>query len=284
MKAFQLTFLTGLLIVLMAMPVMAQIVSPAPSPAAMIKQTVGLTEVSIEYSRPSKRDRVIFGDLVPYDKIWRTGANGSTKFTFSDDVMLGGKEVPAGTYAIYTKPGKSSWTVMIYKDLRLGGGVANYDEAQELARFSLESNELPMSIESFTFMVGDLSSEGANIYLMWDQTAIAMPLKVNVDEQVMASIEQTLAGASSQDYYNAAMYYYSTDRDLKQAMTWMDKSLEMREGETPYWMMTNKARLQAKAGDKKGAMATSKMALAAAKAANNMDYVKINEDLMKSMK
>jgi len=284
MKAFQLTFLTGLMILLMAMPVMAQISSPAASPSATIKQTVGLTEVSIEYSRPSKKDRVIFGELVPYDKIWRTGANGATKFTFSDDVMLGGKEVPAGTYAIYTKPGKSSWTVMIYKDLRLGGGVARYDDTEELARFSVEASELPMSIESFTIMVGDLSSDAANIYMMWDQTAIRMPLKVEVDDQVMASIEQTLGGAGSQDYYAAAMYYYDTDRDLTQALTWMDKSFELREGDAPYWMMTNKARMQIKAGDKKGAMATSKKALEAAKAAKNMDYVKINEDLMKGLK
>lgn len=259
----------------------AQISTPAPSPSSTLEQVVGLTTVTIEYSRPGMKGRTIFGDLVPYDKIWRTGANSSTQLTFSDDVKLGGVDVPKGTYALYTKPGKSEWTVMIYKDLSLGGGVARYDEANELGRFTAKVNELPFSIESFTISIGDISNDKANIMVMWEKTAIMLPLEVEVDGRVMASIENAMAGPSQGEYYTAALYYYNTDRDLNQALEWINKSLE---GNERFWMVTWKARILGKMGNKKEAIATSKKAIKLAEEANNSDYVKINNDLIASWK
>ena len=255
----------------------AQINTPAPSPFSKIEQKVGLTDVSISYSRPSMRERKIFGGLLDYDAVWRTGANQSTKISFSDDVKLGGKEVPAGKYAIYTKPGKEMWTVMIYKDLSLGGNVAGYKQENELTRFTVKPQELPFAVETMTFMIGDLSSDGANIYLMWEKTMITMELAVEVESRVMADIERTMAGPSAGDYYQAAVYYYNNDKDMDKALSWIDKALESNEA---FWIMTYKARIQAKKGDKAGAIQSSKKAIELAEKAKNSDYVKINQEII----
>jgi tetratricopeptide (TPR) repeat protein len=226
------------------------------------------------------KGRTIFGDLVPYDKIWRTGANSGSKITFSDAVKLQGKDVPAGTYTLYTKPGKSTWTVMLYKDNRLGGNVAGYDEANELTRFTVSPQTLPFKVETMSFMVGDLTDNGANIYLMWEDVAVVMGLEVEVDKMVMASIDRTMAGPSSNDYYQAAVYYYNADKDMNKALSWINKSLE---GGERYWIMTWKARILAKMGNKSEAIATSKKAIALAEEAKNEDYIKINKDLIASL-
>lgn len=261
-----------------AAPASAQISTPAPSPAASLTQTVGLTEVEISYSRPSVKGRTIFGELVPYDKIWRTGANGATTISFSDDVVLGGAELTAGTYALYTKPGKEMWTVMVYSDLSMGGNVAAYDEANEVARFEVKPSILPFPVESMMFAIDDITSESATIMLIWEKTSVAMDLEVSVDENVMAQIEQVMAGPSANDYRAAAVYYYNTDREMDKALEWINKCIEM--GGDRYWIHTDRARILGKMGKKTEAIAASKKAMAMAQEAGNMDYVKINEGLL----
>lgn len=260
----------------------AQISTPAPSPSAKLEQRVGLTDVTIDYSRPGVKGRQIFGGLIPYDQIWRTGANASTKITFSDDVVLGGKEIPKGTYALYTKPSKTSWTVMVYKDLTLGGNVSKYQESKELTKFSVEVTKMPFKVESMTFMVNDISDDKANIYLIWDDVSVSMPLKVEVDSKVMGEIETAMAGPSANEYYAAAQYYYNTDRDMKQALKWMDSAMETMGDR--FWVVTLRARILGKMKDYKNAIATSEKAIGLAKSANNNDYVKINEDLIAGWK
>lgn len=259
-------------------PASAQISTPAPSPAATVSQTVGLTDVEINYSRPSVKGRTIFGDLVPFDKIWRTGANGATTISFSDDVVLGGAALEAGTYALYTKPGEEMWTVMVYSDLRMGGNVGAYDEANEVARFEVKPNTLPFGVESMMFAFDDLTSESATLMLIWEKTSIAMDLKVSVDENVMAQIERVMAGPSANDYRAAALYYYNTDRDTEQALEWIDKCIE--NGGDRFWIHTDRARILGKLGKKTEAIAASKKAMAMAQEAGNMDFVKINEGLL----
>ena len=259
----------------------AQISTPAPSPFSKIEQRVGLTDVSISYSRPSMRERKIFGGLLDYGAVWRTGANQSTKISFSDDVKLGGKEIPAGEYAIYTMPGKEMWTVMIYKDLSLGGGVANYKKENELTRFTVKPQELPFAIETMTFMINDIKDDGANIYLMWEKTMIAMELDVEVESRVMAAIDRTMAGPSANDYFQAAVYYYNNDKDLDKALGWINKSLESNEA---FWIMTWKSRIQAKKGDVAGAIKTSEKAIELAEKAKNADYVKMNKEMIAEYK
>lgn len=255
----------------------AQISTPAPSPYSKLTQIVGLTEVTIEYSRPSMRGRTIFGGLVPYDAIWRTGANAATTITFSDDVVLEGNEVEAGTYALYTMPGEASWTVMLYSDLSLGGNVAGYDEANEVVRFTVEPQELPFDVESFTFTVDELEMDGADIVMVWEKTMVSMDLEVEVDDKVMQAIETTMAGPSPNDYYQAAVYYYNTDRDMEQALAWINKTLEAGER---YWVVTWKARILGKMGNTTEAIATAEHAMALAEEAGNQDYVRINQELI----
>ena len=214
-------------------------------------------------------------------KIWRTGANASTKITFSDDVKLGGKDVPAGTYAIYTIPGKESWTVMLYKDLRMGGNVSAYKEADELTRFQVDAGELPFSVESMTMDINNLRDDHADLMLYWDKTIISIPLEVEVESKVMSAIERTMAGPSANDYRAAAVYYSNNDKDLNQALEWINKALE---GGERFWIVTDKARILGKLGKKAEAIAASQRAIALAKEANNNDYVKINEDLIAGWK
>lgn len=256
----------------------AQISTPAPSPAASISQTVGLTDVEVEYSRPGVKGRTIFGDLVPYGKIWRTGANQATKISFSDDVKLNGAELEAGTYALYTIPGEETWTVMVYSDLSIGGNVGAYDEENEVARFEVDAIDLPMSVESMMFLFDEVKDESAQLMLLWEETAIDMTIETKVDETVMAQIEQTMAGPNANDFYAAAVYYYNTDRDMDQALEWIQACID--NGGDRFWIHTWKARILGKKGDKAEAIATAEKAKAMAEEAGNADYVKINTDLI----
>ena len=258
----------------------AQIKTPAPSPAAKIEQVVGLTDVSIDYSRPSMRGRTIFGDLVPYGKIWRTGANARTKVTFSNDVTIGDKELKAGTYAIFTIPQADSWEVIFYTDYAGGGAPAELDESKVAARVKAQVYPIEMDIQSFTISIDDVTSGSAVIGMMWEKTYVGVEFKVPTDKAVSASIDNALAGPGFGDYYAAATYYLSEGKDIKKAKEWMDKAMSMTK-EPRFWQLRQQSLIYAKAGDKKGAIEIAKKSLAAAKEAGNADYVKMNEDSLK---
>lgn len=258
----------------------AQIKTPAPSPAAKIEQVVGLTDVSIDYSRPSMRGRTIFGDLVPYGKIWRTGANARTKVTFSNDVTIGDKELKAGTYAIFTIPQADSWEVIFYTDYAGGGAPAELDESKVAARVKAQVYPIEMDIQSFTISIDDVTSGSAVIGMMWEKTYVGVEFKVPTDKEVSASIDNALAGPGFGDYYAAATYYLSEGKDIKKAKEWMDKAMSMTK-EPRFWQLRQQSLIYAKAGDKKGAIEIAKKSLAAAKEAGNADYVKMNEDSLK---
>lgn len=271
-----------LFVMALTFSVSAQINTPAPSPAAKIEQTVGLTDVSISYSRPSMRGRTIFGDLVPYDKLWRTGANGYTLISFSNDVKIAGNDVKAGTYSVFTKPGKETWDVFFYTDTQGGGTPAEWDDAKVAAKATVPAIAMPdgVIIESFTITIDDLTSNSANLGMMWENTYVAVNFKVPTDDSVMKDIDKALAGPSANDYYAAAVYYLSEGKDIAKAQTWMDKAMSMTE--TPrFWQLRQQSLIYAKAGDKKAAIATAKKSLEGAKAAGNDDYVKMNTDSIK---
>ena len=258
----------------------AQINTPAPSPAAKIEQTVGLTDVSIEYSRPNMRGRTIFGDLVPYNKMWRTGANARTKVTFSKDVKIGGNEVKAGSYAILTKPSEKSWEVYFYTDHAGGGVPQEWDDSKVVAKVTSEVIPMPMPIESFTISIDDLANDSAVIGMLWEEVYVGVKFEVATDAEVMASIESTMNGPSFGDYYQAAGYYHATGKDPKQAKEWIDKAMAMNE--TPrFWQLRQQSLIYAAAGDKAGAIELAKKSLAAATEAGNDDYVKMNKDSLK---
>lgn len=279
-----------LLIVLLAVGLVAngQIQTPQASAAASVTTTVGLTDVKIDYSRPSAKGRKIFGDaatvLVPYGKIWRTAANAGTKITFSDDVIVEGVAVPKGEYTIYTWPGATEWTVSLYKDTKLGANTEKYDKAQEAANFKVKSEKLTEKVETFTITIGDIAadSKSAKVQIAWENTSVKFTVVADFDAKVMKSIEANTK-VNPNNYYNAAVYYLENGKDLKQAMEWMNKALE-GNANPQFWQLYQKARIQKGLGDKAGALATSKASWEGAKTANNRDYQMMNEELQKSLK
>ena len=258
----------------------AQIETPAPSPAAKIEQVVGLTDVTIDYSRPSMRGRTIFGNLVPYGKVWRTGANARTKVTFSNDVTIGDKELKAGTYAIFTIPQAESWEVVFYTEHAGGGAPAELDESKVAARITAKVYPIEMDIQSFTISIDDITSGSAVIGIMWEKTYVGVEFKVPTDKSVLAAIDKALEGPGFNEYYAAATYYMSEGKDINKAKTWMDKAMSMTK-EPRFWQLRQQSLIYAKAGDKKGAIEIAKKSLAAAKEEGNADYVKMNEDSLK---
>jgi hypothetical protein len=265
------------LAITMSYIVEAQIKTPAPSPGAKIEQKVGLTDVSIEYSRPSMRGRTIFGDLVPFGKVWRTGANSRTKITFSDDVMVGKDTLKAGSYAIFTIPQADKWEVVFYTEYAGGGAPQELDKSKVAAKVMAEVMPLEMDIQSFTISIDDVTSNSAVIGLLWEKSYVGVKFDVPTDKTVMAGIEKTLNGPSANDYYAAAAYYFSENKDINKAKEWIDKAINMNE-KPQFWQLRQQSLIYAASGDKKGAIEIAKKSLAASIEAKNADYVKMNKD------
>jgi hypothetical protein len=197
----------------------AQIMTPALSPAAKVEQRIGLTDVVIEYSRPSKKGRVIFGDLVPYDQVWRTGANSATKITFSEDVTFGGVNVPKGSYAMLSKPGKKTWTFMLYP--HTSTNFSSYLESGVVPiTITTDAIMMPSGINVESLMMGfdDLTSDSGDFYLLWDNVYVPVSIKTNTEQAVEASIAKVMAGPTAGDYYSAAQYYLNAGKDLNKAL------------------------------------------------------------------
>jgi len=258
----------------------AQIETPQPSPFTKIEQKVGLTDVTLEYSRPSMKGRKIFGDLVPYGKMWRTGANKNTMVTFSDDVVVDGTTLKAGSYAIFVTPGESSWDVIFYSDIENWGIPREWDDSKVAAKTTVNTYEMPMAVETWTISIDDLKSNSAQIGFIWENTYVGVKVKVPTDAKISASIEKTMAGPGAGDYYSAAVYNLTEGKDLDKAQIWMDKAMSMIEN-PGFWQLRQQSLLYAKLGDKKKAIETAKKSLAGAEAAGNADYVKMNKESLK---
>ncbi|EDY81934.1 hypothetical protein VDG1235_1554 [Verrucomicrobiia bacterium DG1235] len=268
----------------LAVSASAQLNTPAASPYSELKQTVGLTEIQLVYSRPSMKGREIFGGLVPYGSVWRTGANQPTKISFSDDVVLGGKEVDAGTYALYTIPGKSEWTVIIYSNTELWGSFG-YDQANDVVRFKVKPSKLGHAVESLTIGLDSLSNSSASIYLDWDHTRVAFSVEVPTDAKVMSQIDElkgTPAFENPNVLFGAGTYYHESGKDLEQALAWVGEACEKRE-QPAFWMYARKARLEVDLGKKAAAKASAEKTLELATAANNADYQKIAKDILAAL-
>ncbi|MFM2266639.1 MAG: hypothetical protein RL757_79 [Bacteroidota bacterium] len=252
----------------------AQVLTPQPSPMAKSTQTVGLTDVSLEYSRPSAKGRKVFGELVPMGEVWRTGANASTKITFADSVEIGGQKLKKGTYAVYVIPQKDAWTVIFNNDLTLWGSDG-YDEKKDALRVSAKTMMSKDKVETFTISTDNVTINGCDLTFAWDDVRVSVAIAVPTDQKVMGSIKTTMDGPSASAYFNAGRYYFESGKDLKQAIAWMDKGMEM--GGEKFWMLRQKSLAQEKAGDLKAAIATAKKSLELAKKEKNMDYVRMNE-------
>jgi len=254
----------------------AQIKTPQPSPIMKIETTVGLTDVAIEYSRPSMKERTIFAadGLVPFGETWRTGANASTKISFSTDVKVEGKDVKAGKYALYTIPRKSSWDVIIYDNTTHWGVPREWDSTQEVARFNVPAKTSNTAIETFTVMPMNNTINSAEIAMMWDKTVAGFTIESDVDKSVMKDIDVAMAGTSRGDYYTAARYFYDNDKDMSKALGWIKQA---NQKDAKFWQLRLQSLIEAKMGDKTSAIASATKSMEMAKTAGNMDYVRLNE-------
>jgi hypothetical protein len=269
--------LIALAIVLAPFVTEAQIKTPQASPKGYIKQTVGLTDVEVTYSRPGARGRAVFGNLVPFGKLWRTGANENTIINFGDDVVIDGKTLKKGKYAIYTIPKIESWEVIFYLSTDNWGLPENWNDAYVALRTTVKEDALPTPLETFTIGINGLDPNFGYLDMAWENSHVALKFEVPTAKIATASIEKALGGPSANDYFAAATYLFQSNGNIETARTYIDKSLDM-SNEKPYFILRLKAQIQAKQGDKKGAVETAKASLAAAEAANNQDYVKLNKD------
>lgn len=254
----------------------AQLRTPAPSPSQTIKQDFGLSSVELSYSRPAMKGRKIFGDLVPFGKVWRTGANNATIITFGEEVTIGGTKVPAGKYGLLTIPDKKSWTIIISKQTDVTSPSA-YKQDQDVVRVEAKTMDMNNAVESFTIQFADVKPTSCELQIMWDKTAVALPISVDVEKKVMAQIEQ-LMNKDNRPYFNAAMYYMENGKDLNQALSWFDKAVEMNP--SAFWIHHQRANCLAKLGKKAEAKAAAEKSKELAAAAKNDDYVKLNEKLL----
>ena len=260
---------------------------PAASPACTIKQRVGLTDVEVVYSRPGIKGRTVFGGIVPFDTVWRTGANFATKVTFSTAVKLEGHDIPAGTYSLFTIPGTDEWTVIINKQATQWGSF-QYDSNQDLVRFTVTPKTLTdASIETFMIEFDRIRDDSALLLLIWDKTAVPIRLHVDVVSTLVPQIEAAMAAQGKKTdafYFQAAQFYYDHDQDLDKALKWVNAGL----ADNPmiaFEMMHLKAQILAKQGDKAGAIAAAKQSTALADKAegpgNSFEWM--NQKLISSL-
>lgn len=255
----------------------AQVKTPQASPKSTTTQVVGLTNVEIVYSRPSAKGRDVFNNLVPFGKLWRTGANENTTITFSDDVVIDGKTLPKGKYALYTTPRADNWEIVFYSDTNNWGNPETWDETKVALRTNAKPEMLGRNVESLTIGINNLDHNYAYLEISWEKTLVAIKFEVPTQKTAMASIDKALAGPTAGDYYASAQYLFQSNGDTSKALIYSNKALEMSK-DKPFYYYRLKSLIQAKNGDKKGAIETAKISLAGAEAAKNQDYVKMNKD------
>ncbi len=257
----------------------AQVQTPQASPKSEIDQVVGLTTVEVDYYRPAKKGRLVFGDLVPYGKVWRTGANNNTTVQFNTSVEINGETLPAGKYALFTTPKAQNWEVFFYKTTDNWGLPQSWSDDNIALKTTVNPETLAKDVEFFTISVNPMNLNEGALELSWEKTMVRIPFKTPTHEIAMKSIETSLnENAKASDYYAAGTYLYSVNQDLKKSLEYVSKSIEMQNGEAPFYMLRQKSLIQAALGDKQGAIETAKQSLSAAEKAGNDDYVKMNRN------
>lgn len=267
----------ALAIILANFSIEAQVKTPQSSPKATIQQSVGLTDVEIEYSRPSARGRAVFGNLIPFGKVWRTGANENTTISFSDDVVIDGKTLKKGKYSLYTVPKIESWEIIFYKTTDNWGNPEEWKEENVALRATVKPETLNKSVDTFTIGISGLDNNFAFLEISWENSYVALKFEVPTQKKATANIERALSGPASADYFAAAQFLFQSNGDNVKALEYINKSLELAK-DRPFWYNRLKSLIQAKLGDKKGAIESAKASLTAAELAKNQDYVKMNKD------
>src|SRR6266487_5070 len=254
--------------------------TPLPSPPQTIKQDFGLSSIELSYSRPGVKGRKVFGDLVPFGKVWRTGANNATTIDFADDVTIGNTKIPAGKYGLLTIPDKDTWTIIITKQLDVTNPAA-YKQEMDVVRTSLKPMMLKDKIETFTMQFANVKPSTCELEIMWDNTGVVLPISEDVESVVMKQIDDAL-NKDNRPYFQAAMYYLDNGKDLNQAVAWFDKAIQQEPD--GYWIYHQRANALAKLGKKDEAKVSAQKSIELAKAAKNDDYVRLNEKLLEQLK
>lgn len=258
----------------------AQIKMPAPSPTQTIKQDFALGSIELTYSRPMAKGRKVFGDLVPYNKLWRTGANSATIIKFTDVVEINGKKIDTGSYALYTIPGIDTWEIILNKGIS-NWGVTNYKESDDVLKFKVQAIKMKMATESFTMQFADVKAESCALHLMWEKTAVAIPITAVIKDRIRKQLEQAML-TDKKPYFPAAQFYNEYDNNQAKALENIQNAV--KDNPKAYWMWLYKAKLEKEMGDKAAARASSKTSLALATTEKNDDYIKMNEELLKKLK
>jgi hypothetical protein len=261
-------------------PGTAQVKMPAPSPLQTVKQEFGVGSIELTYSRPAAKGRKIFGDLVPYNKLWRTGANAATKIVFTEPVEIGGKKLDTGTYVLYTIPGTDTWEIILNKGLK-NWGIDGYKESEDVVRFNIAPEKNKKKVESFTMSFSDVKPTSCFLDIKWEKTKVSIPINANFLDKVRGQIETAMKG-EKKPYWQAGEFYNEYDKNLPLALENVTRAIDGNK--EAFWMWLYKAKIQKEMGDKAGAMESSKKSLELAEAAKNDDYVKMNKDLQKTLK
>jgi hypothetical protein len=256
--------------------------TPAPSPTQTVKQDFGLSSIELSYSRPGMKGRKIFGDLVPFGKVWRTGANGATTLTFGDEVTIGGTKIPAGKYGLLTIPDKASWTIIITKQTDVTSPAA-YKQENDIVRVQAKPESSGLKAENFTIQFNNVKPSSIDLQMLWDKTMVSLPITTNVDTKVMSQIEQAMnAEGGNKPYFQAALYYMDNGKDMNKALEWFNKAAE--QNPKAFWVYHQQANCLAKMGKKQEATAAANKSIELAKEAKNDDYVALNQKLLATLK
>lgn len=265
---------------LLAATLTAQIKMPAPSPLQTITQDFALGTIEVKYSRPSAKGRKVFGDLVPMNKLWRTGANSATVIRFTDVVEIDGKKIDTGSYALYTIPGVESWDIIINKGYK-NSGIVGYKESDDVLRFKVVKQKINQKLESFTMQFADVKPESCELHIMWEKTAVAIPIKAVIKDRIRTQLEAALL-TEKKPWFQAAQYYYDYEKNMPKTIEYASKAVA--ENPKAFWIWLLKARAEKDAGNKAAAKASATKSLELSKEAKNDDYIKMNEELLKGLK
>jgi hypothetical protein len=255
------------------------ITTPAPSPTQTIKQDFGVSSIELSYSRPGIKGRKIFGDLVPFGKVWRTGANSATTISFADDVIIGNITVPAGKYGLLTIPDADNWTVIITSQLDVTN-PSTYNQDHDLVRVIVRPENMRDRVETFTMQFANVRSASCELQVMWENTIVALPIGEDVEKVVMKQIDNAM-NKDNRPYFQSAMYYMDNGKDLNQALAWFDKAIEIQP--KAYWIHHQRANALARLGRKDDAKLAARTSMELAKEQKNDDYVRLNEKLLEEL-
>lgn len=257
----------------------AQLKTPAPSPAQTVKQEFALSSIELSYSRPGIKSRKLYTDIAPAGKVWRTGANGATTLTFGEEVSIGGVKIPAGKYGLLSIPDKKSWILIISKQTDVTSPAA-YKAEMDVVRIPVAVTKSKTAVETFTIQFANVKPTSLDIQLLWDKSVVSLPVTVDIDSKIMASIDAAMK-TDKPPYFQAAMYYMDNGKDLNQALTWFNKAVEQQPD--AFWVQHQWANCLAKLGKKPEAIAAANRSKELAQKAKNDDYVKLNDDLLKKL-